>query len=146
MTSNHHYNKRLWQKHVLAENKRDIAGLLATLTADPLYIIMATGLRYKGRDGVTHFYQGLFDGLPDATFDLQSVTIGDDMVVEESVFRGTHTGPLFELPPSGHFITFPLIIMFPKAGDKFAGERMYFDMHTLLKQMGYDWSIFEPKA
>lgn len=141
MTSNLHYIKRLWQKHVLAENRRDIPGLLATLCEHPVYMIMATGLTYEGREGVASFYQGLFDGMPDANFDLKSVTVGEDMVVEESVFTGTHTGPLFDLPPSGKYITFPLIIMFPFDGEKFTGERMYFDMQTLLQQMGYDYSI-----
>jgi steroid delta-isomerase-like uncharacterized protein len=131
-----HHNKRLWQKHVLAENRRDIPGLLATLVDDPLYVIMASGLRYEGKEGVARFYQGLFDGLPDATFDLKTVTIGEEMVVEESVFRGTHNGPLFEIPPTGKYVTFPLIIMFPAVGDKFGGERMYFDLNTLLVQMG----------
>jgi steroid delta-isomerase-like uncharacterized protein len=143
MSSKLHYNKRLWQKHVIAENKRDIPGLLATLNDFPVYEIMATGLRYEGPEGVTGFYQGLFDGMPDADFELVSVTVDEHMVVEESVFKGTHTGPLFELPPSGNFITFPLIIMFPVDGDKFAGERMYFDMQTLLRQMGYDYSVVE---
>ncbi len=82
------------------------------------------------------FTRGLFDGLPDASFDLQGVTIGEEMVVEESRFHGTHNGPLFGIPPTGKFITFPLIIMFPLVGDRFYGERMYFDMYTLLKQMG----------
>ncbi len=138
-----HYNKRLWQKHVLAENRRDIPGLLATLVEDPLYIIMATGLEYRGKEGVASFYQGLFDGMPDANFNLKSVSIDEAMVIEESVFTGTHTGPLFNLPPSGKYITFPLIIMFPLVGDKFWGERMYFDMYTLLRQMNYDISILE---
>jgi steroid delta-isomerase-like uncharacterized protein len=137
-----HQIKRLWQKHVLAENRRDIEGLLATLIDDPLYIIMATGLEYRGKTGVTSFYQGLFDGMPDAAFDLKTVTVGEEMVVEESVFRGTHTGPLFNIPPTGKYITFPLIIMFPfdLASERFKGERMYFDFNTLLKQM----SLAEP--
>lgn len=143
MASRLHYNKRLWQKHVLAENRRDIPGLLATLVDDPLYIIMATGLEYRGQSGVASFYQGLFDGMPDANFNLKSVTVGEEMVVEESIFTGTHTGPLFNLPPTGKFITFPLIIMFPLVGDKFWGERMYFDMNSLLVQMDYDWSILK---
>lgn len=146
MSSRLHYIKRLWQKHVLAENKRDIPGLLATLVDDPLYVIMATGLKYEGKEGVASFYQGLFDGMPDATFDLQTVTVGEEMVVEESVFRGTHTGYLFNLPPSGQYVTFPLIIMFPVVGDKFGGERMYFDMQTLLKQMNYDFSILDQQG
>jgi steroid delta-isomerase-like uncharacterized protein len=144
MASQLHYNKRLWQQHVLAENRRDIPGLLATLTENPRYI-MATRLEYVGKEGVASFYQGLFDGMPDASFNLKSITIGEDMVVEESVFTGTHTGSLFKLPPSGKYITFPLIIMFPREGEKFAGERMYFDLQTLLTQMGYDYSILYPK-
>lgn len=131
-----HQIKRLWQRHVLAENRRDIPGLLATLVEEPQYTLMATGQVYQGKTGVASFYQGLFDGLPDATFDLVSVTIGEQMVVEESRFRGTHNGELFEIPATGKFVTFPLIIMFPVVGDRFYGERMYFDMNTLLEQMG----------
>jgi steroid delta-isomerase-like uncharacterized protein len=136
LASKLHHNKRLWQKHVLAENRRDIPGLLATLIDDPLYIVMATGQEYKGKEGVASFYQGLFDGLPDATFDLVGVTIGEEMVVEESRFWGTHNGPLFNIPATGKYVTFPLIIMFPVVGEKFGGERMYFDMNTLLHGMG----------
>src|SRR5258708_4403671 len=136
MATKLHYNKRLWQKHVLAENRRDIPGLLATLVEDPLYILMATGQEYRGKEGVASFYQGLFDGLPDASFDLQGVTIGEDMVVEESRFHGTHNGTFFGIPATRKFVTFPLIIMFPVVGDRFYGERMYFDMNTLLVQMG----------
>src|SRR5258708_34818213 len=136
MATKLHYNKRLWQKHVLAENRRDIPGLLATLVEDPLYILMATGQEYRGKEGVASFYQGLFDGLPDATFDLKTVTIGEEMVVEESVFRGTHNGVFFGVPATGKFVTFPLIIMFPVVGDRFYGERMYFDWNTLLMHMG----------
>jgi len=136
LASKLHQNKRLWQRHVLAENRRDIPGLLATLVDDPLYVIMATGQEYKGKEGVASFYQGLFDGLPDASFDLRSTTIGEEMVVEESKFHGTHTGTLFGIPATGKFVTFPLIIMFPVAANRFQGERLYFDMNTLLCQMG----------
>ena len=136
MVSKLHQTKRLWQRHVLAENRRDIPGLLATLVEEPLYVVMATGQEYRGKEGVASFYQGLFDGLPDASFDLQSVTIGEEMVVEESRFHGTHTGTLFGIPATEKFVTFPLIIMFPVIGDRFYGERLYFDMNTLLQHMG----------
>jgi steroid delta-isomerase-like uncharacterized protein len=143
VTNKLHQNKRLWQKHVLAENRRDIPGLLATLVDDPLYVVMATGQEYRGSEGVASFYQGLFDGLPDATFDLVSVTVGETMVVEESRFRGAHNGPLFGIPASKKFVTFPLIIMFPVVGERFHGERLYFDMNTLLMQMGLGENILD---
>ena len=47
-----HQTRRLWQKHVLAENRRDIPGLLATLCEDPIYTFMATGQRWAGREQV----------------------------------------------------------------------------------------------
>jgi hypothetical protein len=56
-----HENRRLWQRHVLAETRRSIAGLLETLCDDPIYKIMATSATFKGRDQVAQFYAGLFD-------------------------------------------------------------------------------------
>jgi steroid delta-isomerase-like uncharacterized protein len=133
-----HAIKRLWQKHVLAENRRSIEGLLATLCAEPVYEIMATGERYVGRDGVARFYIGLFEGMPDATFDLVSVTIGENGVVEESVLRGTHTGALFGIAASGQTVRLPLTLVFPFAPAEgvFLGERLYFDLGTLQRQLG----------
>ena len=75
-----HANKRLWQKHVLAENRRSVEGLLATLCAEPVYVIMATGQEHRGREGVAAFYLGLFESMPDVTFDLQEVFIGESGV------------------------------------------------------------------
>ncbi len=131
-----HANKRLWQRHVLAENRRSIDGLLATLSAEPLYVIMATGAEYHGREAVAAFYRGLFESMPDVTFELQDVFIGENGVVEESVLTGTHTGSLFGLPPTGHPLRLPLTIVFPMHTGEILGERMYFDMDSLQRQLG----------
>ena len=131
-----HANKRLWQRHVLAENRRSIDGLLATLSAEPLYVIMATGAEHRGRDAVAAFYTGLFESMPDVTFNLQAVFIGENGVVEESVLAGTHTGSLFGLAPTGRPLHLPLTIVFPMLGGEILGERMYFDMDSLQRQLG----------
>jgi steroid delta-isomerase-like uncharacterized protein len=131
-----HANKRLWQRHVLAENRRSVEGLLATLTPEPLYVIMATGQEHRGREGVASFYLGLFESMPDVTFDLQEVFIGESGVVEESVMVGTHTGNLFGLPPTGRPIHLPLTIVFPMRDGAILGERLYFDMDSLQRQLG----------
>jgi steroid delta-isomerase-like uncharacterized protein len=130
-----HANKRLWQRHVLAENRRSVEGLLATLTPEPLYVIMATGQEYRGREGVASFYLGLFESMPDVTFDLQEIFIGESGVVEESVMVGTHTGNLFGLPPTGRPIHLPLTIVFPMRDGAILGERLYFDMDSLQRQL-----------
>lgn len=131
-----HANKRLWQRHVLAENRRSVAGLLATLCAEPLYVIMATGQEHRGPEAVAAFYTGLFESMPDVNFDLRDVFIGENGVVEESVLVGTHTGNLFGLPPTGRPVRLPLTIVFPMKDGEILGERMYFDMDALQRQLG----------
>jgi hypothetical protein len=44
-----HQNRRVWQRHVLAENRRSIEGLLETLCDNPVYKIMATNEKYEGK-------------------------------------------------------------------------------------------------
>jgi steroid delta-isomerase-like uncharacterized protein len=131
-----HAIKRLWQKHVIAENRRSVEGLLATLCAEPLYEIMATGEKFVGREGVARFYTGLFAGVPDANFDLRDVFISENGVVEESLLTGTQTGSLLGIPPTGRAIRLPLTIVFPYRDNTFLGERLYFDWGTLQRQLG----------
>src|SRR5438552_18811247 len=131
-----HQNKRMWQRHVLAENRRSVDGLLATLCADPIYQVMATSAVHRGRAGVAAFYTGLFESMPDVSFDLQDVYIGENGVVEESVMAGTHTGDLFGLPPTQRAIRLPLTIVFPMRAGQILGERLYFDFDSLQRQLG----------
>ena len=131
-----HQNQRLWQKHVLAENRRSVDGLLATLCAEPLYTIMATGQEFRGKAGVALFYNSLFAAVPDATFDLISSFVSADGVMEESVLKGTQVGELFGVPPTNKYFELPLIIVFPIKDGEILGERLYFDMATLIKQLG----------
>ena len=140
-----HQNKRLWQKHVLAENRRSIEGLLDTLCDEPIYKVMATGEEHRGRDAVASFYRGLFEAVPDATFDLVNVYVGDAGVVEESVLRGTHQGKWMRVEPSGRKIELPLTIVFPMQEGAILGERLYFDLATLLRQLGESADMIQPQ-
>jgi steroid delta-isomerase-like uncharacterized protein len=131
-----HENQRLWQKHVLAENRRSIEGLLGTLCDEPVYTIMATGEEFRGKEGVASFYTGLFEGVPDATFDLISSFVSENGVMEESVLKGTQQGELFGLAPTNKSFSLPLIIVFPIKNGQILGERLYFDIATLMNQLG----------
>ena len=131
-----HRNKRLWQKHVLAENRRSIEGLLATLCDEPVYTLMATGEEYRGKDAVAAFYTGLFEAVPDATFDLANAFVAEAGVVEESVLRGMHQGKWMSVEATGRKIELPLTIVFPMTDGQILGERLYFDMGTLMRCLG----------
>ena len=140
-----HENRRLWQRHVLAENRRSIEGLLETLYSEPIYKIMATNATFKGREQVAQFYTGLFDGVPDATFELINAFVGEEGVVEESILRGTHRGLLFGMPATGREIALPLTIVFPILNGQIMGERLYFDLATLARQLGVPLDIVSIK-
>jgi steroid delta-isomerase-like uncharacterized protein len=139
-----HENRRLWQRHVLAENRRSIEGLLETLCAEPIYKIMATSATFKGKEQVARFYSGLFEGVPGANFELVNVFVGEEGVVEESILRGIQSGPLFGVPPTRREIALPLTIVFPILGGKILGERLYFDLATLARQLGVALDAIEP--
>ena len=49
---------------------------------------------------------------------------------------GTHTGDLFGLPPSGRPVHLPLTIVFPMRDGQILGERLYFDLDSLERQVG----------
>ena len=131
-----HQNRRLWQRHVLAENRRSIEGLLETLCDDPIYKVMATSQTFKGKDEVGDFYRGLFEAMPDANFELVNAFVSEEGVVEESILRGIHRGTLFGIPATGREIALPMTIVFPIMNSQILGERLYFDAATLARQLG----------
>ena len=117
----------LWKAHSLAEDDRDIAGLMATLTDDCVYELVQTGQRWEGHEGATRFYQGLLDAFPDIDFNLTSLVIGPQGVCEEAVATGTHQSQWLNRAPTGERVTWRVIIFFPwDANAKlFTGERVY---------------------
>ena len=131
-----HENRRLWQRHVLAENRRSIEGLLETLCDEPIYKVMATSQTFKGKDEVAGFYRGLFEAVPNANFELVNAFVAEEGVVEESILRGTHRGILFGIPATGREIALPMTIVFPIMNHQILGERLYFDAATLARQLG----------
>lgn len=127
-------NVRLWMEHVIAENKRDLDRLIETLHEDAVYTIMPLKKDYKGKEEIREFYTALWDAMPDVKLDLRSKVADDQYVVEESHVYGTHTGPLFGIPPSGRFIEFDLVIYFPFKDGKIMGERLYLDVNSIAGQ------------
>jgi steroid delta-isomerase-like uncharacterized protein len=123
-----------WKTHSIAEDRRDIPGLLSTLTEDCVYELAQTGHRWHGHEGAARFYTELLTAFPDIHFDLQNIVIGPQGVFEEALVTATHQGDWLGAPPSGRQITFTVIIFFPWDVErgKFAGERVYFDLtHTV---------------
>ena len=75
--------------------------------------------------------------MPDLRIDLQQRYASDDAVVVEVIISGHHLGVWRGLPPTGRSVNFPLcgIFVFDK-DDRLAGEKIYYDRATVLRQLG----------
>jgi predicted ester cyclase len=125
--------KRLWVRHSIAEDRRDIDGLIATLAPDCVYEIVGTGLRWQGHDGARAFYTELFAAFPDNTFALTDIVIGPQGVFEAVVLEATHEGAFAGLPPTGQRVRLELAILFPwdPGARLFSGEQIFIDRRAL---------------
>jgi predicted ester cyclase len=121
--------KRLWVRHSIAEDRRDIDGLVATLTRDCVYEIVPTGQRWPGHDGARAFYTELFAAFPDNRFALADIVVGPQGVFEAARLTGTNLGPWAGVAPSGLPVDLQVLILFPwdPVARRFTGERIWFD-------------------
>ena len=119
--------KRLWVRHSIAEDARDIDGLMATLTDDAVYEIVPTGQRWEGLDGARAFYTELFAAFPDNRFALTEIVIGPQGVFEAARLTGTNLGPWAGMPASGLPVDMEVLILFPwdPVTRRFKGERIW---------------------
>jgi predicted ester cyclase len=119
--------RELWKRHSIAEDDRDLPGLLATLTEDCVYELVQTGHRWEGHEGATRFYMGLLGGFPDIHFDLTNIVIGPQGACEEADVTGTHEAEWLGIAPSGEHLAWQVTIFFPWDRERrlFRGERVY---------------------
>ena len=125
--SEHEEMRELWKKHSIAEDERDLTGLISTLTDDCVYELVQTGHRWDGHEGAARFYMELLGAFPDIHFDLTHIVIGPQGVCEEADVTGTHEAAWLGFPPSGERLSWKVVIFFPwdPAQQLFRGERVY---------------------
>ncbi len=133
----HQRIRRLWIKHSIAEDRRDIPGLIETLAPDCVYEIMPTGQRWEGHAGARAFYTELLGAFPDVHFDLSDIVIGPQGVFEVAHATGTHQGVWAGVAPSGGHVEFEVMIHFPwnPVAEKFGGEKVWVD-RAMLASLG----------
>jgi predicted ester cyclase len=125
----HRAVRELWQEHSKAEDRRDIPGLLATLTDDCVYELFPGGKRWTGHAGAERFYTELLHAFPDVKFQLTDIVIGPQGVCEEAAVTATHLGDWLDHAASGRSVQFKVVIFFPWDLEraKFRGEKIYLD-------------------
>jgi predicted ester cyclase len=119
--------RELWTRHSMAEENRDLPGLIATLADDCVYEIPAWNQRWEGHAGASQFYNGLLTAFPDIHFALTEIVIGPQGVCEEALVTATHERDWLGVAATGQRVQFSVVIFFPWQADAglFAGERIH---------------------
>jgi len=133
----------LWEEHVRHEfATHNTEETLATMVEDAYvnHIPVLTG--GLGRDELREFYSRRFipQMPPDTEMVPVSRTIGTDQLVDEMVFKFTHTIQMdWMLPgihPTGKRVEVPLVAIVRFRGNKLAHEHIYWDQASVLVQLG----------
>jgi len=125
------------EQHVLSENRHDLDAVMATFGSHARYDDEPWCDRREGRAEVRAYYAELMRALPDLSIDVVRRHVSSDCVILEVDIRGTHDGAWRGLPPTGRDVHFPLCGIFTFDADcRLAGERIYYDRSTVLRQLG----------
>jgi steroid delta-isomerase-like uncharacterized protein len=128
---------KLVDEHLKFENDHDLEGIMGTFGAMPRYDDEPLGMHHVGRDEVRKFYEGLLQALPGLRIEVRHNHASASAVVVEVVIRGRHLGPWRGLPETGAEVEIPLCGIYTfDDDDRLAGERIYYDRATLLRQLG----------
>lgn len=128
---------RLVEEHVRFENLRDLDGVVKTFGNTAVYDDEPWEEHHDGLDGVRGYYHQLMTALPDLSIEVKKRYVTDENIVLEVVIRGTHLGAWRGLPGTGKKVEFPLCAIYTfDENDKLAGERIYYDRATPLRQVG----------
>jgi steroid delta-isomerase-like uncharacterized protein len=123
------------REHMDSENRHEFDATLRTF-GHPRYELIATGEVHDGAEAVEHYYEETRKAFPDQRNETLALHHADDAVLVEAVVRGTHSGPLRNLPPTGREFELPILAIFLFQGDRLVCERVYFDQLTVLRQLG----------
>ena len=127
----------LVHEHVRLENEHHLEGVLGTFGENADYEDEAWGDRYAGRDGVRLYYEQLIAALPDLEIKVLKEHVTENNVLLEVLICGTHLGPWRGLPATGRRVEVPLCGVYTfDEQDRLAGERIYYDRATVLRQLG----------
>jgi steroid delta-isomerase-like uncharacterized protein len=122
------YNNKNWDK------------VKASITPNFVYDEVATRRKVEGAEATIALWKGWAEAFPDSKATFHGAHVSGKTVVLEVTWKGTHQGPLQTpkgaIPATGKRIEIRACTVAEVAGDKVRQQRQYFDMVTMLEQLG----------
>jgi predicted ester cyclase len=92
---------------------------------------------YFGLERVRLFYGQLLQAMPDLQIEVRRRHLAAEAIILEVFIRGRHLGAWRGLRPTGRSVEFPLCGIYTfDENDRLAGEKIYYDRATVLRQLG----------
>ena len=133
----------LWEAHCRYEfETRDVDATMQTMVANPYVNHIPTMTGGVGHDQLKRFYKYHFIGgnPPDTELVPISRTVGTDQIVDEMLFKFTHTSEVdWMIPgvkPTGKRVEIPPVAVVHFVDGKVAHEHIYWDQASVLVQVG----------
>jgi steroid delta-isomerase-like uncharacterized protein len=105
---------------------------------DAEFQIMADPEPLRGREAIAGLMASLYGGsFTDTHVEVRSLVADGPRVVLEFVYNGTNTGEFMGLPPTGQRVSVPILGIYEVAGTYITEGRIYFDMGTMMRQLGH---------
>ena len=125
---------------ITAYNEKDWSKAKDTLAADAVYDEKGTHRRIQGAGEIIDAWRGWAKAFPDSKATIVREIASGDTAVFELVWKGVHTGPLQTptgtIPASNKPIEMPACQVVQVEGGKVKSGSHYFDMLTMLTQIG----------
>ena len=127
---------------VIAYNEKNWDKAKAGVAPGLVYDEVGTHRKVQGVEAVLDIWKGWAKAMPDSKATFNSEVVSGNTVVLEMTWRGTHKGPLMmptgEIPATGKTFELRACQVVEVANDKVASVRQYFDMASLLRQLGVE--------
>jgi steroid delta-isomerase-like uncharacterized protein len=125
---------------ITAYNEKDWGKAKDLLAADAVYDEKGTHRRIQGAGEIIDAFQGWANAFPDSKATFVNEFASGDTAVLELVWKGVHTGPLQTptgiIPASNKPVEMPACQVVQVEGGKIKSASHYFDMLTMLTQIG----------
>ena len=125
------------REHIKAESSHDMKALLAGMTSDCFNDVAAEPKPFRGPKRVAERYRKHWAGFPDFKVRVKRLlAVGEDAIVTENEWSGTHLGNFLGYPPTGKYVRVRALVVWHFKGKRLWGETVFFDMGGLLKKIG----------
>ena len=125
---------------IIGCNEKDWDKVAASTTPGYVYEEVATHRKAEGIGSVLEIWKEWRASFPDSKATFNSACVSGNSVIIEVTWNGTQTGPMMtengEVPPTGKGMSMRAAMVNEMEGGKVALTRQYFDLNTMLSQLG----------